>query len=159
VLDRERRPSYKPSAQVKRGTEGETEDDPEEERRRGGEEERRTMPLASYERKSLEEEDTCVSHEEEDACMIKTLASYERESLMLLEGRRGEAERGRTRRVRGNRQREEDTCVSYEDDDTCMTKTLHVRGNEKKKQDLACQEKWAGGRRKEKNEGEFEFRV
>ena len=65
--------------------------------------------------------------------MIKTLASYERESLMLLEGRRGEAERGRTRRVRGNRQREEDTCVSYEDDDTCMTKTLHVRGNEKKK--------------------------
>jgi hypothetical protein len=41
VLDRERRPSYKPSAQVKRGTEGETEDDPEEERRRGGEEERR----------------------------------------------------------------------------------------------------------------------
>ena len=129
MLDRERRPSYKPSAQVKRGTEGETEDDPEEERRRGGEEERRTMPLASYERKSLEEEDTCVSHEEEDACMIKTLASYERESLMLLEGRRGEAERGRTRRIRGNRQREEDTCVSYEDDDTCMTKTLHVRGN------------------------------
>ena len=129
MLDRERRPSYKPSAQVKRGTEGETEDDPEEERRRGGEEERRTMPLASYERKSLEEEDTYVSYEEEDACMIKTLASYERESLMLLEGRRGEAERGRTRRVRGNRQREEDTCVSYEDDDTCMTKTLHVRRN------------------------------
>jgi hypothetical protein len=53
LLDRERRPSYEPSAQVKRGTEGETEDDPKEKKR--------TKTLASYERKSLEEEDTCVS--------------------------------------------------------------------------------------------------
>jgi hypothetical protein len=37
--------------------------------------------------------------------------------------------------------------VSCEEDDTCMTKTL------------ACQEKWAGGRRNEKGEGKFEFRV
>ncbi len=36
LLDRERSPSYEPSAQIKRGAEGETEDGPKEKRRRMG---------------------------------------------------------------------------------------------------------------------------